>query len=571
MGSLHYIDIIVIVVYLLVVAYLGIAVASKKTKTLGDFFVAGGKWGPLVAFLFNFAAALAGAEAVVVSGAAYSSGLSGVWMFWSMLFATPVYYLAAVIYKRARVFNTAEFFELRFGHAIANLYAVLGVFICINFIGMFELGAGKVLSAVTGLPVDAAILICCTLVGLYVATGGAMAALYTDLFQGLLCIGVLCFGLLPFLWNATGGLQGLQKIPAETWSLHSENIPWIYIVALLFSGAVGSIVMPNILCWIAIAKDEKAGTQCSWASLWKRVVTLFFAFYGLMFFLHSPGLSDPELAWGSIMKTILPVGILGLMVASFAAALMSSVDTVACTASTLIVDYIYRRGLFKNRSDRFYMRNAKIWAFLAVFLGYITTRGLSNLIEYIELVWSLFAFIAVPLYFGILWRRANRKSLWAGLSVGALLFVILKFGIGARFEITVFVPTLSCAMVTWLVSLVTRSESEVMLNRFYCILSTPIGKDAALIEAGIDLPAMKKSEGTNYSAEPIEMNPEKVKKLYDRYAQNKIFGPSSNIEIRKEAELGWFYRGFFKIVACCFGLILIALVISKVMQHFSKG
>ena len=329
-------------------AYLGLFLGARKTRSLGDFFIAGGSWGKLPAFLFNFSSALAGAEAVVVSAAAYRSGLSGIWLWWSQLFATPMYYLFSVVYKRARVFNMAEFFELRFGPGVATLYSVLGLLISVNFIGIFITGGGKVLAAITTLSVDSAVLICCTLVALYVATGGAMSSLLTDLFQGILCLVVLSFGLLPFLWKAAGGLDALAALPDATWSLQSVEIPWTYVIALLFSGAVGSVVAPNILTWIAIARDERTGTQCGWAHVWKRLITILFALYGILFAIYYPGLEDPELAWGTLMKSLLPAGVLGLLVASFAAALMSSVDTFATTTSGLVVDYLYRKRLFRD-------------------------------------------------------------------------------------------------------------------------------------------------------------------------------------------------------------------------------
>ena len=129
MLGLHILDWIILAIYFSTVAYLGIYLGAKKTKSLGDFFIAGGTWKKLPAFLFNFSSSLAGAEAVVVSAAAYRSGLSGIWFWWSQLFATPMYYLFSVVYKRARVFNMAEFFELRFGSGVANLYSVLGLLI----------------------------------------------------------------------------------------------------------------------------------------------------------------------------------------------------------------------------------------------------------------------------------------------------------------------------------------------------------------------------------------------------------------------------------------------------------
>ena len=562
MLGLHGLDWAILIIYISIVAYLGLFLGARKTRTLGDFFIAGGTWGKLPAFLFNFSSALAGAEAVVVSAAAYRSGLSGIWLWWSQLLATPMYYLFSVVYKRARVFNMAEFFELRFGPGVATLYSVLGLLISVNFIGIFITGGGKVLAATTTLSMDSAVLICCTLVALYVATGGAMSSLLTDLFQGILCLVVLSFGLLPFLWKAAGGWEALAALPGTTWSLQSAEIPWTYVLALLFSGAVGSVVSPNILTWIAIARDEKTGTQCGWAHVWKRLITILFALYGILFAIYTPGLEDPELAWGTLMKSLLPAGVLGLLVASFAAALMSSVDTFATTTSGLVVDYLYRKRLFPNRLPRFYITHARIWGFIAVFLGYVTTRFLENIVQYIELGWSLISFISVPLYFGLVWRRANRQALWAGVTTGALLFLFLKVWLQASFEYTVFIPTLSCALVTWLVSLRTPPEDETLLNRFYAILSTPVGQDEKLLEAGIQLPAMA---GTD-AARPPAPDPEKIGELYRFYARDKIYGSSSTIELRWEPELQWFYRGFVSITLWCLGLIGAALAFSWWMQ-----
>ena len=87
-GGLHFLDLAILVIYFLVVTFLGVVVARRKTKSLGDFFIAGGRWGPVVAFVFVFASAVGGAEAVVVGGAAYKSGLSGIWYWWSNK-ATP--------------------------------------------------------------------------------------------------------------------------------------------------------------------------------------------------------------------------------------------------------------------------------------------------------------------------------------------------------------------------------------------------------------------------------------------------------------------------------------------------
>jgi Na+/proline symporter len=103
--GVHWLDFTIVVAYFAIILYIGVFQGSKRTRTLGDFFVAGGKWGPVVSFIFIFASAIAGNEAVVVGGQAYDSGLSGVWYWWSFLFATPVYFPFCTYFRRARVYN----------------------------------------------------------------------------------------------------------------------------------------------------------------------------------------------------------------------------------------------------------------------------------------------------------------------------------------------------------------------------------------------------------------------------------------------------------------------------------
>ena len=55
--GIHWFDFTIVIVYFGIVLYIGIFQGVKRTKNLGDFFVAGGKWGALVSFIFVFASA----------------------------------------------------------------------------------------------------------------------------------------------------------------------------------------------------------------------------------------------------------------------------------------------------------------------------------------------------------------------------------------------------------------------------------------------------------------------------------------------------------------------------------
>ena len=566
--GLHLYDWLVLAAYFAVVIYLGVFVGARKTKTLGDFFVAGGRWGALVSFVFVFASALAGNEAVVISGRAYTIGLSGVWLWWAFLFATPVYFLFSTYYRRARVYNLAEFLEMRYGTGVAALYSLVAGVICLLFIGTFLLAVGKIVAAPLDLPIWVCVWTIALVVAAYVFSGGMMSTLLTDLLQGLMCLFILGFLMLPFLWSAAGGMEALRALPESTWDFSGPGMTATTVFAYNLSAVAGGIAAPWIYGWIAVSRDEKAATQCAWAHLWKRIVTLMFALYGILFAILAPNLADPEMAWGTVLAEVLPAGAMGLLIASFFAAAMSSAATYATTSSAMMIDYCSRKLLVPGRPRAQYLTMARGWAAFSVLLAASSTLLISQIVDYVNYSLSLLSFLGIPIYFGVVWRRANQAGMWWSLVLGIGSFLVLLAGEGtlvssdSAFSARVFVSTgLSLAgMIAG--SLVGRPEADQKLKRFYVILNTPIGQERRLVEAGIRLPAL-------VDAGLAEEGPEVVRgsvldELYRSDAQQKIFGPSSNVEIRRE-RLPWYLPGFLSVTVQCVALVVLTWLATRLL------
>jgi SSS family solute:Na+ symporter len=499
--GLHWLDWGILIAYFAAVIYLGVFLGAKKTKNLGDFFVAGGRWGPIVSFIFVFASALAGNEAIVVSSRAYHSGLAGFWMWGNFLFATPIYFVFATYYRRARVYNLAEFVEMRFGTGVAAVYSFVAGIICVLFIGMFLLAVASILGGSLGFSVPTCICITAIVVAAYVYSGGMMSTLITDLLQGLMCLFVLGFLFLPFLWSHSGGFQSLRSLPPETWNLTGPGMSFSKVVALCLTTITGGIAAPWIYGWIAVSKNEKTATQCAWAHLWKRIATLMFTLYGILFAIILPNLGDnPDLAWGLAMKDALPDGALGLMIASFFAAAMSSAATYATTSSAMLVDYFCRKILVPNRPRGQYLKMARWWAVLSIVLAAASTFQITEIEKYVTLCLALLCFLGIPIYFGVVWRRANRTGMWLSLVLGIGTFLTIKFmptGEGqllpdddAAFVASVFISTGLSLLGMIVGTLLGPGEDSIRLNRFYVIMNTPIGDEQRLVEAGIRLPAL---------------------------------------------------------------------------------
>lgn len=572
--NVHLVDYLILGIYFLLVLYLGVFLGAKKTATLGDFFVAGGRWGPLVSFVFVFASAIAGNEAVVVSGESYRSGLSGVWYWWSFLFATPVYFLFSTYYRRARVYSLADFLAMRYDNRVAGLYALVAGVICILFIGMFVLAIGKLLAGFTGLPIQLWVWVISIVVAAYVYSGGMMSALLTDLLQGVMCLFILGFIMLPFVWSEAGGLEALRALPDDTWNFFSPGMNVWTVAALNVSALVGGIAAPWIYNWIAVSKDEKTATQCAWGHLWKRVITLVFALYGIFFCILQPGLEDAELAWGAVMRDVLPqgYGLIGLTLASFFAAAMSSADTYATTSSAMFIDFIYRRVLQPAASLSHYLSMARLWAVVSIVIAAISTRYIDSIADYVKMSLSLLSFLGIPIYFGVMWRRSNVLGTWLSLLLGVTSYLTIRIlpvwagqeialDENAVFVLSVFVPTALAISGMWIGSLLGAKQSSLQLDRFYLIMNTPIGEEDRLVLAGISLPALV---DTNLVAPgPEILKPEAIAELKRQDAGRKIFGANSSVEIRRE-RLSWYLPGFCSITMGCVTLVLAAWLITRV-------
>jgi Na+/proline symporter len=485
----------------------------------------------------------------------------------------------ATYFRRARVYNVSELFEMRYDKYVASLYSVIAGIICILFIGIILLAIAKIISGITSFSQHQCVWIIAVIVGAYVFSGGLMSTLLNDIMQGLMCLFILSFVMLPFLWNKAGGWVALKQYSTanpQIWNLMgSDNITIWTILALNLSGMVGGVAAPWIYNWMQVSKNEKVATQCAWGNMWKRVITVLFAIYGILFALYHPGMSDPEQAWGIAIREILPFGVRGLLIASFFAAAMSTVGTFSTTSAAMVTDYLYRRMFSPNRSMKHYLTIGRFWVLVTILLSAISTHYIGTVEQYVQLSLTLLSFLGIPLYFGVLWKRSNRAGMWMSLIGGVVTYLAVILVVMFRRDISfvaaikpafvsaVFLSTAASLFGMVVGCLLGRPDDPLKIKRFHVIMNTAVGKEQRLVDAGISLPAM-------INAGLIPNQPEKIRadvveRLYQEDSKHKIFGLESTIELRNEPGLEWYFPGLFLMIAACFTLIFVTWLIPKIL------
>src|SRR5688572_25811250 len=141
-GSLHVVDLLVLVAYLVIVIYFGHR--ARKAASDGEgFFLAGRKLGKLYQFLLNFGNSTDANGAVSTASLVYQQGVSGVWLSLQTLFMNPYYWFMNLWFRRVRLMTVADLFEDRLGsRGLARFYAIFQILASV----VVTLGFGNLIS-----------------------------------------------------------------------------------------------------------------------------------------------------------------------------------------------------------------------------------------------------------------------------------------------------------------------------------------------------------------------------------------------------------------------------------------
>ena len=520
-NSLHWLDGLVIVLYLLGVTGLGIW-SGRRISRSQDFFMPRrfGKW---MMIMHAFGTGTASDQAVTVASATARNGVSGIWFQWFWLMMTPFYWLIAPIMRRFRATTTADVYELRYGRSVAMLFAVVGIASMVTKLGLMLKGAGALIESGTGGLVDANLAIVLTTV-LFVAygmAGGLGAAIVTDFVQGIMTL-LFSFILLPFILNAVGGLEGVRTIlePAHADKLSlvaPGKIGVFWIVMMSLQVIVGIVAFPSAMGNCAAGKTElegRVGYMCG--TFIKRICTVAWCLTGiaaLAWYLQQ-GISLDEVnadnVYGDVAYRFLPVGMLGVFIASLLAAIMSSCDSFMIAASALFTENLYRTAR-PDRDTRHYLWVGRVSALIIVLMGMLFAFWLPGVIAGLMIWLKIAPMMGVAFWLGLLWRGSTTAGAWASTVAGfgawwlsgqafflswlerlpgaeALKLITIEKGVSVMYEPWGILFYLSIATVTGvIVSLLTRSMPDERLDRFYQLTRTPI-QDGEVLERACELP-----------------------------------------------------------------------------------
>lgn len=458
------IDLVIVGAYFAVVLAIGLSVA-RKTRTGEDLFLAGRRLGWWAIGLSLFASNISSTTLIGLSGAAYTGGISVSnyeWMATIVLVFFVVFFVP--VYIRSRISTVPEFLERRFDRRSRLYFSGLTIVtnIVVDTAGSLYAGAMVLMLFFPELDIYSTCIALGVVVGLYTAAGGLAAVVYTDVIQAIvLLVGstvatIMLFGELDFSWSRV-----VDQTPPEMLSvirpIDDAQLPWL--------GTLIGVPILGFYFWctnqfiVQRVLGARSVNDARWGSLFgaalKLPVLFIMVLPGTMARLVFPDLATGDAVYPTLITELLPVGMVGLVLAGLIAAIMSSIDSTLNSAATLVtLDFIEPRHPEMSPTQVARIGRIAIGVFMVLAaLWAPQIAHFQGLFQYLQLALSYIVPPVVALFvLGMFWRRgtpaAGFWTLVGGHVVSILVFVGQKADVLPAIHFTIVAGILfgvSCA------------------------------------------------------------------------------------------------------------------------------
>lgn len=361
MKTVATIDYVVIAAYMVLMVGIGVY-AARFNKNASDYFRGANRIPWLVAGLSSFMSGFSAWTFTGAAGLAYQHGLIAILLYLGNALTFLLgYWVFAVRWRRARISTVMEYLVERFDERTRQAFSWTTVLFQLFTGASMLYGLGLFVASTCNLPLVWTIFGSGVVILAYCVIGGLWAVVITDFLQAVI--------LMPFTvvmvavsLERVGGLGGLMRgLPPELTSIHlTADMGWLYVACWTFMVSFGYNTSAMAQRYFSVA-DERAA---------KKVAFLCFALFVLGAFIWFipplamrvlypdlravwPGLANPhEASYAVASLTLLPNGLVGIMLAAMFSATMSSLSGLFNVHAAVVSKDIYQRLVAPQASER---------------------------------------------------------------------------------------------------------------------------------------------------------------------------------------------------------------------------
>ncbi|MFJ9588250.1 sodium:solute symporter [Streptomyces acidicola] len=469
------VDYAVIIGYLLGIAAVGWW-GKRRARSTSDFLVAGRRLGPGMYTGTMAAVVIGGASTIGGVRLGYTYGLSGAWMVFAIgfgLLALSIGFSARI--ARLRVYTVADMLSLRYGDSASIISGLVMWIYTLMLAVTSTIAYATVFDVLFDVPRWAAVIIGGTIVVGYSALGGMWSITLTDMVQFVVkSIGVLVV-LLPAAVVKAGGFAQLSaQLPDSYLSFGSIGGESIFTYVLIYT--FGMLIGQDIWQRVFTARSDKVA---SWggtvAGLYCLVYALAGAVIGMATKILHPDLADADSAFATIVKSTLPTGVKGLVLAAALSAMMSTASGALIASATVVNNDIWRRlralgGRTTHRrtgDDHDEVASNRVAIIILGVVSIALACLLDDVLAALTVAYNLLVGgLLVPILGGLLWKRGNLPGALAAMTAGSVTVIALMAAEGMLANEPIYYG-LAVSLVAYVaVSLTTRPTETHVLEQW---------------------------------------------------------------------------------------------------------
>ncbi len=505
--QLSALDQIIVVVYLAAIMSIGFAMKRRAAKGMSSYFL-GGRQLPWWALAMSGSSSyfdITGTMWIVSTFIAL--GLKGMWVHWLWGFPITAFYLAYMgkWIRRSDAMTGAEWMKTRFGSSkagdLARLsYTLFAILTISALLGYSAIGMGKFGAIFLPFSPNVCAILILGVTGLYVILGGFHGIVRVEIVQTIvLSAGAIIFSIIGYMhFDAT---RFAAKIPNGWMDIMPSFRPEAF-QGLVSGGTDYSLFGALVAVWLAkglllcfsgpeqlydfqrflAAKDERDASKLG--ALWGAIHTVRWCFAMAIAVMAIMGIgnavldaelkADPETALPLIIGSMLPVGLVGFMLAALLSGFLATFSSTVNGGAAYLVKDVYQRYINPDADDKKLVRMSYLSSTLLIVVGLIiSVFGTSINTAFLWIFGTLAAGILPPNVLRWYWWRLNGQGYASGVLGGMILslgqVVLDTTVLDQPLPLYIGFPVIAIlsTIVTIVVSLMTQPTDIETLKVFY--------------------------------------------------------------------------------------------------------
>ena len=512
MISLSSLDITIIFSLFTIILLVGIYVGKSSGKNTNQYFLSGRNMPWWLLGISMVATTFSTDTPNLVTDIVRTNGVSGNWVWWAFLVTGLLtVFVYAKLWRKSEVKTDIEFYELRYGGKPARFlrsFRAIYLGIIFNVLAMagVTLAAIKIGQVMLGLPPITTVVVAGCITVVFSAIGGFKGVVYTDFILFFIAM-IGAFGAAYYIVGLpeVGGLEALidhENVKDKLNILPSMDDTETFVTLLIIPLAVqwwsswypgsepggGGYVAQRMLA----AKDENHAIAATFfynimhyaLRPWPWIVV---ALASLILFpdLASiqeafPNVTEDKLGHDlaySAMLTKLPSGLLGLVLASLAAAYMSTISTHLNWGASYVVNDFYKQQVKPDATEKHLVNIGRITTVILMIVSSLVALSLTNALQLFEIILMFGAGTGLIFILRWFWWRINAWTEISAMIASGIISILLTFTTQGdalfndggmfpgylKFPFVVVFSTVIWLLVTFL----TAPETDKVLFAFY--------------------------------------------------------------------------------------------------------